>query len=421
MGKFHFVKEYIVNLDLQSSDVEIQNGKIYDVNFTDIVAELPKDLNYLAELEEFKFFNPRFLTANKNNRFGVGFELDYMRSQLESIITTGLINPLIGRIIEIEGKKKIQLIDGHRRKENIQFLINKDQKCFDVAQNKFIGAKELYNKVPVIIYDNLSDYDAFALAFSEEKTKIKFGAEAEIKFVLFCRKMNISEDKIINCLGKSKSWYMNVSNFIEKIEKDDVTLNSLITGEINQTVAKKLAEIDDVEIRHKILNKSKEISEIKAKEKEENIDKSIIKSMEKKEMLKAQKTEAEFFEDEDIVEDSEEKIESVENEIKEKKKKKEKVKPKVVSKDLDEAIDDLNLSKEEILSSDTSKIDVKYIKKEWLDPLKDLQFNNGKDQDGEALIQNLDFLDAIIDLLDCVSKKSGNLDTFLMNWGSKII
>jgi len=60
-------------LNLESGE-KIQNGKVYDVKFSDIVAELPKDSNYLADIEEFKFFNPRFLTANKNNKFGVAYE-----------------------------------------------------------------------------------------------------------------------------------------------------------------------------------------------------------------------------------------------------------------------------------------------------------------------------------------------------------
>lgn len=406
-------------LNLESGE-KIQNGKVYDVKFSDIVAELPKDSNYLADLEEFKFFNPRFLTANKNNKFGVGFELDYMRSQLESIITNGLINPLIGRIIDIDGDKKIQLIDGHRRKENIQFLINKNQKCFDSSSNKFIEAKDLFNNVPVIIYENLSDYDAFALAFSEEKTKIKFGHEAEIKFVIFCRKMNISEDQIINCLGKSKAWYNNICDFIDKLSDDEDTLNSLLTGEINQSVAKKLSEINDMDIRHKVLNKSKEISGNKAKEKQELIDKSIVKSLEKKEMFLAEKAEAEFFEDDERVEDSEEKIESVNEEIKEKKKKKEKLKPKANSKDLNEAIESLDLQNEEIILSDNTKIEINKIKKMWIDPLKDLQFNNCRNEDGEKVVENPYFIDAMIDLLECVSSQSGDLQTFLMNWSDKI-
>lgn len=405
-------------LNLESRE-DIQNGKIYDVKFCDIVAELPKDNNYLTDLEEFKFFNPRFLTANKNNKFGVGFELDYMRSQLESIITSGLINPLIGRIIEVDGNKKIQLIDGHRRKENIQFLINKNQKCFDSASNKFVDAKELFENVPVIIYDNLSDYDAFSLAFSEERTKIKFGHEAEIKFVIFCRKMNVPEEKIINCLGKSKAWYNNVCDFIDKLDNDQDTLNSLLIGEINQSVAKKLAGINDIDIRHKILTKSKEISNNKTKEKQEDIDKSIIKSLEKKEMLLAEKVEAEFFEDDEKAEVAEEKIEFVEEEIKDKKKKKQNLKPKANSKDLDEAIESLDLQKEEIILNDHSKIDVVKIKSQWIEPLKDLQFNNCRNEDGEKVIDNPYLIDAMVDLLECVVGQSGDLKTFLMNWGDK--
>lgn len=406
----------ILNLEVDT----VKNGSTYNVNFSDIVAELPNDLNYLASLEEFKFFNPRFLTANKNNKFGVGFELDYMRSQVESLITSGLINPLIGRIVEIDGEKKIQLVDGHRRKENIQFLINKDQKCFDVSTNKFTSAKDLYKTIPMIIYSDLSDYDAFSLAFGEEKTKIKFGAEAEIKFVIFCRKMNIPEEKIVNCLGKSKSWYLNVSNFIEKLEADDDTLSSLISGEINQSVAKKLADISDLEIRHQILSKSKDISKSKLKEKEDDIDKSIIKSMEKKEIILSKKVEAEFFENDDVVDASKEKIEFLEEEIDKKKKSKQSLNPKVNSKDFNEAIKDLNLKKEEFISSDPSKIDIKYLREEWINPLKDLQFNNGRNESGDKIVDNIYFIDALIDLLDCVSNKSGDLETFLINWSDKI-
>jgi len=46
----------ILNLEVDT----VKNGSTYNVNFSDIVSELPNDLNYLASLEEFKFFNPDF-------------------------------------------------------------------------------------------------------------------------------------------------------------------------------------------------------------------------------------------------------------------------------------------------------------------------------------------------------------------------
>ena len=407
-------------LDFDASE-KIENGKIYNVNFNEIITEMPENSNFIIDLERFKFFNPRFLTSNKENPFGVGFEPEYMDSQRESIINSGLINPFIGRIVEIDGQKKIQLVDGHRRKENINILIEKNIECFDANSNDFVEAKKLYKKVPIKIYENLSDYDAFAIAFDEEKTKIKFGHEAEIRFLLFCRRMDVKEQKIINCLGKSLSWYNNVVSFVEKLEADDETLEALLAGEINQSVAKKLAEINDLEIRHKVLDKSKEISKTKDKVKKEKTETGIIKALEKKEVLLAQKAEAEFFEDEETAEQTEEEIQSVEKEIQDKKEKNKSLKPKKVNtKDVKEAIKDLDLEEKYADKHDSSKIDVKNLKADWIEPLKDLQFNNGKDVNGDVLVKNLDFLDAMIDMLNCIASHSGDLNTFLMNWGSKI-
>ena len=68
---------------------------------------------------------------------------------------------------------------------------------------------------------------------------------------------------------------------------------------------------------------------------------------------------------------------------------------------------------------DTSDDD-DYVKDLWLDPLKELQINNGKDESGEIAIKNEVFIDAMIDLVSCISNKSGDLKTFLMNWCGKI-
>ena len=96
----------------------VENGSVYLVDFNDIIADYPKDEIQLLKIEKIKFFNPRFLTGTKLNPYGIGFEKENMEVQRESIINNGLINPFIGRI---DSNGKIQLIDGHRRKENINY------------------------------------------------------------------------------------------------------------------------------------------------------------------------------------------------------------------------------------------------------------------------------------------------------------
>lgn len=388
------------------------NGYVYMVDFNDIVVDYPKDEIQLLKIEKIKFFNPRFLTGTKSNPFGIGFEKQNMEVQKESIINNGLINPFIGRINE---KGKIELIDGHRRRENINFCRKNNIDCFDPNTNELVDAYELYRKVPVKIYSNLSDYDAFSLAFNEEKTKVKFGPEAEIKFLMLCQKANIPEKEIINCLGKSVSWYNSVASCLEKLKNDNITLDSFINGEINQISAKILADIEDVEVRHKVLEISKEKNKSKIENKKNKIDESITKSLEEKEFILAKKAEAEFFDNEEAIEENLEDIDQIEEEIEEKKDKKSKMSSKKVgSKEVREALEELNIAEKE------SHDEKDYINKMWLNPLKDLQFNNGKDESGEVVVSNQMFIDAMIDLVTCLKSKTGDLKSFLMNWGDKI-
>lgn len=393
----------------------IENGTVYLVNFNDIIADYPKDEKQLLNIEEIKFFNPRFLTGTKINPCGLGFEKENMESQRESIINNGLINPFVGRI---DSNGKVQLIDGHRRRENLHYCRKNNIDCYDPVTDDFVDAYELYQKVPVKIYKNLTDYDAFALAFNEEKTKVKFGPEAEVKFLMLCQKLGMQEKEIINCLGKSVSWYHSVMSYLKKLKDDNVTLESLMAGEINQVSAKILANIDDVDARHKVLEVSKEKAKEKAKEKTTKIEESISKSLDKKEVALAEKAKAEFFADEEAVEESIDDIQDIEEKIKEKKEEKSKISSKKVgSKEVKEALKELDLDEKQ---ESESISDADYIKKIWLDPLKDLQFNNGKNESGETVIANQVFVDAMIDLVHCIATKSGNLQTFLMNWSDKI-
>lgn len=399
----------------------LENGNVYLVNFNDIIVDYPKDEKQLFKIEEIKFFNPRFLTGTKSNPYGIGFEKENMENQRESIVNNGLINPLIGRI-DLNGK--IQLIDGHRRRENISYCRKNNIDCLDPVTNEYVDAYSLYEKVPVKIYKNLTDYDAFALAFNEEKTKIKFGPEAEIKFLMLCQRSGIPEKEIVNCLGKSTSWYNSVISYLKKLKDDDVTLESLISGEINQVSARLLAEIEDVDARHKVLEVSKEKAKDKTEDKRNKIDESINKSLEQKELLLAKKAHAEFFADDKAIEESIDDIEEVEGKIEEKQEKKSKASSKKVgSKEVKEALKELNLNQEsESNDEDSDDYDDydDYVKDLWLDPLKELQLNNGKDESGEVAVKNQVFIDAMIDLVSCISNKSGDLKTFLMNWCDKI-
>ncbi len=397
----------------------LENGNVYLVNFNDIIVDYPKDEKQFLKIEEIKFFNPRFLTGTKSNPYGIGFEKENMENQRESIVNNGLINPLIGRI-DLNGK--IQLIDGHRRRENISYCRKNNIDCLDPVTNEYVDAYSLYEKVPVKIYKNLTDYDAFALAFNEEKTKIKFGPEAEIKFLMLCQRSGIPEKEIVNCLGKSTSWYNSVISYLKKLKDDNVTLESLISGEINQVSAKLLAEIEDVDARHKVLKVSKEKTKDKTEDKKKKIDESINKSLEQKEILLAKKAHAEFFADDKAIEESIDDIEEVEGKIEEKQEKKSKASSKKVgSKEVKEALKELNLNQESESNDEDSDDDYDdYVKDLWLDPLKELQLNNGKDESGEVAVKNQVFIDAMIDLVSCISNKSGDLKTFLMNWCDKI-
>ena len=104
-----------------------------------------------------------------------------------SIQERGLLTPLIGRL----KNNKVSLVNGHRRYKAIKVLIEQNELCYDNFSGKNIPAQELYSNIVMKVFESMNDMDCYLLAFEEDKTKVKFGAGAEYKFIVRNRVPNL--------------------------------------------------------------------------------------------------------------------------------------------------------------------------------------------------------------------------------------
>ena len=205
---------------------------------------------------DFSFFNPRIL--DQKNKEIYGFSKEEMDSLKDSIRTKGLMETMNVNYNE----NQIGLIDGHRRHEAIRQLIEENTSCYDVHNNTWVSAKDLYKEVVVKMYHNLNSSECFSRAFHSDTNKVSFGENATIRFVDYCISFNMAEKKIVDMTGKSISWLRYITKLISKVNADKQIKQALLEGKINASTADSIMNIQDEEERNSVfetaLNKAKE-------------------------------------------------------------------------------------------------------------------------------------------------------------------
>jgi hypothetical protein len=220
---------------------------IYRVKYHDIILEKTK---VESDEEGLRFFNPRNVELSKSSDCPAfsRAEMDVLKRAIQ---TQGLTNPLIARLKE----GKIRLVEGHRRYQVIGELLKENAPCFDPSSGKAIPANELYSSVICRIYgEDTTDEECFALAFNEDKTKVHFGAGAEIRFVYHCMMREVTDSNIIKMLGSTTEWLRDTKILIRQFEDDEIILQAIFMDKINRSAAKALAQVEDFRERREIFN-----------------------------------------------------------------------------------------------------------------------------------------------------------------------
>lgn len=188
-----------------------------------------------------RYLNPREVALADGIEIE-GFASANMENLKDSIRTQGLLNPLIARY----KNNKVYLIDGHRRFRALSELIATKTPCLELNTGKTIPADELYQNLLIRVFDeSTSEKDCFMISFKEDKSKVKFGAGAEIRFVYYCLMRDVPDTKILDMLGSTPEWLRDTKNLLRNFEGDDQILKAIFTDKINRSAAKALAQIDE--------------------------------------------------------------------------------------------------------------------------------------------------------------------------------
>lgn len=237
--------------------------------------------------EDLNFFNPRSLTETFDSK-PTGCTNEEIASLKQSIKDRGLLTALIGRI----KNNKVSLINGHRRLAAIEQLIEEDVDCFDPSTQSRIKASELYKDIVIRLFDNIDELDCYVMAFEEDKTKVKFGAGTEYKFVQYCQEKNIPDNQIIQMTGNNQAWLDGVKSLLVKLEEDHDILDALFGNKMNISAAKKLSLYDDKKERMQAFKDALQKAEFEVTEKKTKHTRSIVSTQKKMENALAEKAQA---------------------------------------------------------------------------------------------------------------------------------
>lgn len=248
--------------------------------------------------EKLRFINPRGIEVCDEEI--IGFAKQPMGHLKNSIQRYGLVNPLVGRI---KADGNVYLIEGHRRFKAISELIEEDGPCYDVASGKNISAKDMFESVLVRVYDeNTTDEECFKLSFQEDKSKVHFGAGAEIRFVHHCVMMGTDDQAIMEMLGNTPEWLRETKHLIRQLEGDDAILNAVFTDKINRTAAKNLAQVEDWSERRAIFKEALAEAQLDCVAKIEKFKKSMQATSTRLDIAKSRKAVSVHMNDQESVE-----------------------------------------------------------------------------------------------------------------------
>lgn len=368
---------------------------------------------------EFGFFNPRILDSK--NRENYGFSKEEIENLKNSIKSKGLMENFHVNSIDDE----YVLIDGHRRHEAISQLIAEDALCYDRHTNKYVHAKEIYSEIVVVLHRGLNPAQCFSRAFESDSNKISFGENATIRFIDYCVNFNMSENKIIEMCGRSISWFRYATKLLQKVNEDSEIKNALLDGRINATAANSLMDIADVEERQRVFETALQKAEQDYAEKVKKQDLAISNTKRKLKKAEKKKEEAETVGDVEDATDADALIEKHTATLEDRKRERNEITPRINSKNVEEAIDDIdsseieNKSEEETLptKSKSPKLTMKSIRDSWTKDIDAAIARGHMTDEHEAITPILN--NCFADMIKAMFEEKISYQDFVYRWSTR--
>jgi len=365
---------------------------------------------------EFGFFNPRILDSK--NRENYGFSEEEIENLKKSIKSKGLMENL--HVNNINGE--YVLIDGHRRHEAIAQLIAENASCYDRHTDKYVPAKDIYSEIIVVIHHGLNASQCFSRAFESDSNKISFGENATIRFIDYCLAFNLAENKILEMCGKSISWLRYATKLLQKVNEDSNIKEALLDGRINASAANSIMDIENEEERNQVFETALEKAEKDCAEKIKKQDVAISNAKRKLKKAEKKKEEAENYGD---IEDADALIEKHTSSLEERKRERNEITPRINSKNLDEAIDDIDSSEIEIKSEEETpaikskqpKLTMKSIRDSWTKDIEAAIVRGHMTDEHESITPILNICFA--DMIKAMFEEKISYQDFVYRWSTR--
>ena len=394
--------------------VDAETG-FYRISFFDI--KPAKDFDEF----EFGFFNPRILDAKSRENYG--FSQEQIEQLKDSIKSKGLMESL--HVNNINGE--YILIDGHRRHEAISQLLEENAICYDSHTNQHINAKDLYANILVRIHHGLNASQCFSRSFESDSNKISFGENATIRFVDYCVSFNMPENKVLEMCGKTISWLRYATKLLQKLNQDDEIKAALLDGRINASAANSLMDIADEEERQRVFETAIQKAKDDYEDKVNKQDNAIANTKRKLKKAVEKKQEVEEFGDIDDISDADALIEKHTSTLEERKRERNDITPRINSKNIEEAIDDIDAepiidsTEEEPAAPKKSKIKItmKSARDNWVKDIEESIARGHMTDEHEAIIPILN--NCFADMIKAMFEEKISYQDFVYRWSTRFI
>jgi ParB-like chromosome segregation protein Spo0J len=379
------------------------HGNLYRVRLS--IIQLAE--NTKKEKGVLSFQNPRHILSSGKPK---GFSKEEMNELREAIRTEGLENPLLLRLIEIDGKKILQLVSGERRYRSLLKLVESKAECFDPATGKTAKADKLFEYVDVRINTHMDDKAAFKHAFSGNDKAIGIGEGATIALIREYRTAGWTDGDIMEATGKSITWLKDSDVLIGL---DEHTFTALTNDQINRSAALDLAKIEDVAERLEVLDAARNFASKRLSAMKKKLESEVAAAESKAEVAEGEAVEAEMTGDDEAAEAAQKKAEKLQKKAKAKKREVEEVneQPRVTGKDLQKAKAGRKkpgANPGGTNDDGTAALTKAKIQKFWYEPCVSLIKHDGQTDDGEPV--EIDLEDAHLVKYLCEQMEKGERD-----------
>jgi len=299
----------------------------------------------------------------------------------------------------------------------IKELIAEQADCYDQAIGSKVPADELYSQVFIRLYEDIDELDCYVMAFEEDKTKVKFGAGTEYKFVQYCREKEIPDNKILEMTGNNQQWLDNVRSLLDKLAEDFDILDALFSNRMNISAAKKLSMFETRAERLAAFKEAYTKAEQESLVKKQKQARSIISTKKKIENALAEKAQASHSGDESAEEAADALIENYRQQEEKQKEAINHIETRVSGRNVVPPPAKSNIGKRnskpskssEKVSIDEHGVSYTDIVSKWIQPMEKMLLEKN------SVVQPI-VLDFAKELLNAVIENQEDCESFLNRW-----